>query len=79
MTLAWPERIVLIVLATLAILAVEIGFLIVCSKYIASVWLGLAYMVAAILVDLWAALRLVDWLFAGPARRKKDRIVGFSP
>ena len=78
MRMAWPELIVLIVVAALGVLAVEIAILF-SATVLARWWLIAAVALTAVALDVWAALRLVDWLFAGPARRRKDRIIRFSP
>lgn len=79
MRMAWPERIVLIVVVTLAILGAEIAVLIAAKENRVAGWIVAAIVLIALLLDLWAILRLIDWLSAGPARRKKERIVKFSP
>jgi protein-S-isoprenylcysteine O-methyltransferase Ste14 len=76
MRLAWPELIVLILIAALATFATEIWILMALKS--APGWLGVLYVLVAIVLDIWGGLRLIDWLWAGPARREKD-IVKFSP
>lgn len=77
--MAWPERIVLIVFVGLIVLAAEIAVMIFCKEARISGWISVVYVLAAMLFDLWAVLRTIDHLSAGPARRRQDRIVKFSP
>lgn len=75
--MAWPELVVAIIVGALVVLAMEAALLNGLAGYnrgAAFFW----FMTAALL-DLWAALRLIDWLAAGPARRRKWRILGFRP
>lgn len=76
MRIAWPELIVLIVVATLVVLGGEIGALFVVVK----VWRApggviLPLLLGALIFDIWAFLRMIDWAFAGPARRARHRVL----
>jgi len=74
MRLAWPELIVLIVVATLATFATEIWILSAIDAYATKGLIAL-YALAAIVLDIWGAMRLIDWLWAGPARRARERVL----
>ena len=76
--MAWPELIVLIIASALLVLAAEVLIEYAVVRSGAGGGLILLVLLMALLADLWAVLRLVDWLFAGPARRGKWRIVRFS-
>ena len=73
MRLAWPELIVLIIIAAVATFAMEIWILMALKS--APGWLGVLYVLAAIVLDIWGAMRLIDWLWAGPARRARERVL----
>ena len=79
--IAWPERIVgflfvieVLILALLGLTnphAGELGWF----AAIPSLWRIPAFT----LVPIWIVLRMIDLLFAGPARRSRNVIVRFSP
>lgn len=73
--MAWPERVLLIVVVGFAVVAVEIGAIIIGKEYRAPGWLALTVALAFLFFDLWVVLRTIDWLVAGPARRRGDRVV----
>ena len=76
--MAWPERIVLIVLAVFVMLAVEVAVL---GLIVQNHGPGLAIigcLVVSAFLDLWAVLRMIDRLYAGPARRRRTRMT-WSP
>lgn len=75
MHIAWPELIVLIVVGTLCVLGGEIGIIVALKAYRVSAWVAAPFALAMMIFDLWAALRVLDWLFAGPARRAKWRVM----
>jgi hypothetical protein len=78
MRVAWPELIVLVVLAAIVVFVVEGLFLSEAMGLGMPAGVGVVCLVALLVLDLWGLLRLFDWLFAGPARRKKgSRIVPF--
>ena len=77
--MAWPERIVLILLVAIIMIAAEIGALVAAKEFHASGGLVAIGFVAVVFLDIWAVFRTIDHLFAGPARRHKDRILKFSP
>jgi hypothetical protein len=75
MRMAWPELIVLIVFATLFVLAAEMAAIVAAKVYQVSGWIVAPGFLAAVFLDLWGLLRLIDWAFAGPARRARQRIL----
>ena len=77
--MAWPERIVVIAFLTFVMFAGEVAALLWAKDNHAPGWFVVTFVVAAIFFDFWAVLRMIDVLFAGPARRRRDRIVKFSP
>lgn len=79
MRMAWPERIVLIVLTAFVILAVEIAALVAAKEFRVPGGLTAFGFIVAVFLDIWLVLRTIDRMLAGPARRKRDRVVKFSP
>jgi hypothetical protein len=74
MRIAWPELIVLIVFAVLFVIAGEMGLIVAARVYCVPGWIVACGFVAGLFLDLWGALRLIDWAFAGPARRSRHRM-----
>jgi hypothetical protein len=75
MRIAWPELIVLIVLGALFVLGAELALLAFVMEFHAPIWLGAMLFFVMAVFDLWAVLRVIDWAFAGPARRRKQRVL----
>lgn len=75
MRIAWPELIVLAVVGTLCVLGVEISIVVALKAYRVSAWVAALMAMSMVIFDLWAVLRVLDWLFAGPARRAKWRVM----
>jgi hypothetical protein len=77
--MAWPERIILIAVTAFAVLAAEIAIIVAAREIRVSGWLMVVFALAAVFGDIWAVLRTIDWLFAGPARRAGYRVIGPLP
>lgn len=75
MRMAWPELIVLIVFTTLVVIGVEFAALDIADHCRVPAWIIGSTFLAMLLLDLWALLRLIDWAFAGPARRSGLRVL----
>lgn len=75
MRVAWPELIVLIVLGATLLLGAELAFLAVVMSLHAPIWLGALLFFVMAFFDLWAVLRVIDWAFAGPARRRGRKVL----
>lgn len=75
MRVAWPELIVLIVAVALTLLAAEIGILAVAKEFHVTGWIVGPAAIVMLLGDIWIVLRAIDWAFAGPARRARQRIL----
>jgi hypothetical protein len=79
--IAWPERVVGFLFAIEVLILALLGL---SSPHVGEIgWFmaipALWRIVAFTLIPVWAFLRLVDWAFAGPARRSRNVIVRFSP
>jgi uncharacterized membrane protein YfcA len=75
MRIAWPELIVLIFLATILVVLGNFVALYLASHYFQSQSAIVAVFFVLMLFDLWGIVRLIDWAFAGPSRRKGLRIL----
>jgi hypothetical protein len=75
MRMAWPELIVLIVFAVLFVIGAECALIVAAKLYRVSGYIVGPAVIAALILDVWGLLRLIDWAFAGPARRARQRVL----
>jgi hypothetical protein len=75
MRVAWPELIVLIFLAVFFTLVVEVLLLVAAKDYGVSGWIVAPGFFIGVFLDFWGLFRLLDWAFAGPARRARRRML----
>jgi ABC-type sugar transport system permease subunit len=76
MRITWPELVALIALAILLVIAgnfMVMDIIVHASGGSKSIVVPVFF--ALMILDLWGILRLVDWAFAGPARRKGLRVL----
>lgn len=74
MRICWPELIIGIIIVAFLLFAAELAILTVILEFHAPLWLAGTMFLAMVFFDLWAVLRTIDWLMAGPARRKGWRV-----
>ncbi len=73
--MAWPERVLLIVVVGFAVVAGELVSIAMAKSYRAPGWFAATIALVFVVGDIWAVLRTIDWMCAGPARRRGDKIV----
>lgn len=85
MKAAWPEKIVGFLLVCGALIVVwfmatsRTAGTVAQTSALSSALPHLLFGIVVTLGPVWVVLRVVDWLFAGPARRKEHITARFSP